>query len=258
MTRTVRRKRTTPPPEIEPEAVATQPVAGPNAWLALLLDYRPLLPDKRFRILAALMRQLDWKTGAGYCSEQTLADVTGAGKRTVRDTLKWARDTGYLIRTRKGHRLGDGTTRASEWLLRQPAVRLPVENSQPADELPVETSQPAESACQPAEPTMSTGSSSDPPSHLGFNEPRVTANRGTQALLPSGEAKKLETWYQWTSDQSWRQGAYGPDHPGANRFTGETQASRYAPGNRDRNHTWLSEYWHLRMLAALAGSNGSE
>jgi hypothetical protein len=49
-----------------------------------------------------------------------LADDVETTDRTVRKHLKWAIDTGYLLRTRRGHRLGDGTAIASEYPLCQP------------------------------------------------------------------------------------------------------------------------------------------
>lgn len=85
-------------------------------------------------------------SGEGTASILDVAKAAGVSERTTRRAIGWATTSGLLRRTARGHRLGDGTTASSGWLLlgepAQPANSLP----QPADPAP----QPASSRSQPA------------------------------------------------------------------------------------------------------------
>src|SRR5690348_5582909 len=65
---------------------------------------------------------MDWITGRGFASTGQLLADAGAEERTVRRATRWGRDNELLLQTRRGRRLGDGRTIASEWRLTQPAT----------------------------------------------------------------------------------------------------------------------------------------
>jgi hypothetical protein len=73
-------------------------------------------------LLHLATRKLDAATGTGCCSVRALADETGHGERTVKQALSLACKAGLLVRTLRGHRLGDGTVTASEWRIIYPDV----------------------------------------------------------------------------------------------------------------------------------------
>ena len=116
-------------------------------WLARLQE-RPDRPQGRQRrqldVLLALADQLDAETGEGAVSLLELVKAAGVSERTTRRAIGWATTSGLLRRTARGHRLGDGMTAPSSWLLLdpQPASTAP----QPATSQP----QPANLASQPA------------------------------------------------------------------------------------------------------------
>jgi biotin operon repressor len=90
-------------------------------WMRAIRDHRPKPGPRsaRYPVLWGLALRMR-KDGSGFVSMQTLAEDVEWGESTVRRHIKWARDTGYLLRTRRGHRLGDGTAIASEYRLTQP------------------------------------------------------------------------------------------------------------------------------------------
>lgn len=73
-------------------------------------------------VLTMLALRMDWITGCGFASVRQLGQDADASERTVRRGLDWARDTGYLLRTRRGHRVTSERTVASEWRLTQPVT----------------------------------------------------------------------------------------------------------------------------------------
>ena len=103
----------------------------PLEWQAAIRDHAARPASNQCNVLDKLALRLDWETGAGFCSVDQLAADAGVSEPTVRRALDWARGTPrdaafFLARTRRGHRLGDGSVMASEWLLRlpsQPATR---------------------------------------------------------------------------------------------------------------------------------------
>ena len=119
------------------------------AWLRQLQEHadRPRGRQRRqLDALLALADQLDAETGEGTASILDVAKAAGTSERTIRRAIGWAATSGLLRRTARGHRLGDGTTASSGWLLlgepAQPANSLP----EPANSAP----QPASSRSQPA------------------------------------------------------------------------------------------------------------
>src|SRR5262249_48335397 len=97
--------------------------ARPLVWLTAVRDHpgRPRGRSRCFEVLTMLALRLDWGTGTGYASTGQLMADTGAGERTVRRALDWAQQAGLLVRTRRGHRLGNGQVIASEWALALPS-----------------------------------------------------------------------------------------------------------------------------------------
>jgi hypothetical protein len=104
---------------------------GPMEWLAAIIDHMDTPSPAQFKVLSCLARTLDWKSGTGYASEPYLAVMSGIGTaggpdrpqdvRTVHAALNWAREHGFAIRTRKGHRVNHMTSLASEWRLTRPS-----------------------------------------------------------------------------------------------------------------------------------------
>jgi len=94
----------------------------PLAWLAIVRDHPERPGPMQCHVLTMFALRLDWSTGQGFCSEaQLMADADASG-RTVRRAMLWARSRELTVRTRRGHRLGNGRVVASEWrLLSQPA-----------------------------------------------------------------------------------------------------------------------------------------
>jgi hypothetical protein len=90
----------------------------PLLWMRAVRDARPTVARLAVLLCLALRMRLD---GSGYASERQLADDAMVTDRTVRRSTQWARDAGYLNRTRRGHRRGDGTVIASEWMLTDPS-----------------------------------------------------------------------------------------------------------------------------------------
>jgi biotin operon repressor len=64
-------------------------------------------------MLALRMR----KDGAGFASQRQLAKDAGVSESTVKRAIKLARSGGYVQQTRRGHRVTDGTSVASEYRL---------------------------------------------------------------------------------------------------------------------------------------------
>jgi hypothetical protein len=76
-------------------------------------------------VLTQLALRLDWTTGRGYAGTRQLEDDAGTSRSTVQRATRWARDNGFLTCTRRGHRISDEITIASEWLLTIPHQSQP-------------------------------------------------------------------------------------------------------------------------------------
>lgn len=80
---------------------------------------RPSAPQRD--VLTALaVKFTDWATGEACASIEMLAEFTRHTRSTIQRALRWACDALLLIRTRRGHRLGNGKAVASEWRLQLP------------------------------------------------------------------------------------------------------------------------------------------
>jgi hypothetical protein len=87
-------------------------------WLNEIYCHSRRPPASQRDILTALaVKFLDWRTGEGFASVEMIAEFTGSARSTVQRALRWALRESLLIRTRRGHRLGNGKTVASEWRL---------------------------------------------------------------------------------------------------------------------------------------------
>ena len=102
--------------------------ARPLDWLRAVCD------DHRTRgggvlavalVLGTKAKGAGPKTGCLYAAMSDLADRSGLSGRQVRRHLAELGEAGYLVRTRVGHRKGDGTRAASEWRLCLPAKSQP-------------------------------------------------------------------------------------------------------------------------------------
>jgi hypothetical protein len=108
-------------------------------WLVAIRDHPERPAAAQHLVLHMLALRMDWQTGCGYASVRQLGQDAAASERTVRRGIGWARDTGFLLRTRRGHRLGSGQVVASEWRLTAPVDK----SAQPAtgDRLGISTGQ---------------------------------------------------------------------------------------------------------------------
>lgn len=69
-------------------------------------------------VLTALaVKFTDWATGKAVASIDMLADFLMIRKATIQRALHWGVGARLLIRTYRGHRLGNGKPMASEWQL---------------------------------------------------------------------------------------------------------------------------------------------
>jgi hypothetical protein len=82
-------------------------------------DADPKFTSSRQAVLLCLGLRMD-KYGRGFASARTLGVDAGVTERTARRATDEATGRGFLNRTRRGHRLGNGTALASEWKLNLP------------------------------------------------------------------------------------------------------------------------------------------
>jgi hypothetical protein len=73
---------------------------------------------KNVLVMLALRMSED---GTGWVAQRRLAADASLSVRTVRRAVAWARTNGWLERTRRGHRLGDGRSLANEYRLVAPS-----------------------------------------------------------------------------------------------------------------------------------------
>jgi hypothetical protein len=102
-------------------------------WLVAIRDHPERPAPLQCHVLTMLALRMDWKTGTGYASTGQLMTDAKVAESTVRRATSWARKTGLLIQTRRGHRLGSGQVAASEWKLTQPVTGERLTSSQPVN-----------------------------------------------------------------------------------------------------------------------------
>lgn len=91
----------------------------PVVWMRLVRDAAPKFGSARMTVLWALGIRMD-RNGSGFASHDTLAGDAGVSATTAWRATSDARRRGYLVQTRRGHRVTDVTTIASAWQLTQP------------------------------------------------------------------------------------------------------------------------------------------
>jgi hypothetical protein len=109
--------------------VKREPADGPvppvPEWLTAIRDHPDRPPLAQRMVLESLALRLTWKTGTGYASvTQLAADAGDVGQRTVRRATSWARQHRLARVANRGHRLGDGSVKATEWVLLQPSLQV--------------------------------------------------------------------------------------------------------------------------------------
>lgn len=92
----------------------------PVVWMRAVRDAAEHPPGARLAVLWALALRMR-KDGGGFASQRQLADDTGVDERTARRAVKWGQDAGYLVRTRRGHRLSNEKSLANEYQLVVPS-----------------------------------------------------------------------------------------------------------------------------------------
>ena len=101
-------------------------------WIAGLYDDPDLTAADRDVLTYLGVKRLDFGTGAGYCSIETLVKGTAWSESTVKRALARGQKKSHIERTRRGNRSGDGALVASEWRVLYPSSTghgRPVEES---------------------------------------------------------------------------------------------------------------------------------
>lgn len=92
----------------------------PIVWMRAVRDAVPRFTSARQQVLWALGLRMD-ANGTGFASMSRLADDASVDPRTARRATTDARGRGYLVQTRRGHRIDGATVVASEWALAVPS-----------------------------------------------------------------------------------------------------------------------------------------
>lgn len=82
-------------------------------------DADPPFTTARLAVLWALGLRMG-PNGSGFASVQTLAADAGVSPETAKRAIRDGRQRGYLLQTRRGHRISDTVVVASEWQLTMP------------------------------------------------------------------------------------------------------------------------------------------
>jgi hypothetical protein len=92
-------------------------------WLAAVRDHPDRPAALQRHALTMLALRMNWTTARGFASMRDIAADADVSDHTVKRATGWARSdkVGLLVCTRRGHRLGNGSTVASEWQLTLPA-----------------------------------------------------------------------------------------------------------------------------------------
>lgn len=91
----------------------------PIVWMRALRDTPAKPPGTQLTVLLMLGLRMR-KTGTGWAPIAKLAQDAGVGERTAMRAVQWAQDTGWIVRTRRGHRLNNEKSLASEYRLLLP------------------------------------------------------------------------------------------------------------------------------------------
>lgn len=96
------------------------PAVQPIVWMRSLRDAAAVSGGKLTVLLMLALRMR--KDGNGWAAQSRLAEDAGVSVSTVERAIKWAIKTGFLVRTRRGHRISDTVAVASEYRLTQPVT----------------------------------------------------------------------------------------------------------------------------------------
>jgi hypothetical protein len=178
-------------------------------WIRSLYEHADLTCMDREILVYLATWKLDFDTGTGHCSVAALADKKAGGlgcsERTVKDALARAVEHRLLVRTRRGHRLGDGTVTASEWRIVYPeptGTQVPVGDSSTCTRAHVEDSSTGTqvhvedgSTCKSA---TSQGEATAPPPIGGSKKVKTTTtNQGGGGGGKLTPLKALRWFWPW-------------------------------------------------------------
>ena len=93
--------------------------ARPLEWMRSLPPPSTDLPRTQRDVLIQLALAMD-KDGAGWVTQQRLAEEAAAGLATVKRAIAWGQRTGWLNRLTRGHRISDDRAAASTYQLSTP------------------------------------------------------------------------------------------------------------------------------------------
>lgn len=150
----------------------------PLTWIRHLRDH-PAATGSRLAVLCMLAARMNGDTGAGFCSHATAAADAGYSADTVKRAINWAMENGYLRRTTRGHRLGNGAARASEYQLTYPQAQ-----AQQCTDAPLRESQ----QCRTPTSTVQTAVPNSAPVHPQGVDLQEVITRGTRPATPSRPA----------------------------------------------------------------------
>jgi hypothetical protein len=131
----------------------------------------------RLLVLLALGTYMDADGTNASVSQATLAAATGQGDRTIRQHLTAAVEDGWLVRTRRGHRRGDGVGMTSSYRASLPARVRQLSEASTGTVQPVEDDLNRQhDASQPADQVVSTGTGLPPTKGFTDNTPQCVAD----------------------------------------------------------------------------------
>ena len=110
-------------------------------WLKAVRDQPDRPPPVQRHVLTCLLLRVDWESGEGFASTESLMADADCGASTVKRATGWARGHRLLAIKKRGHRRGDGVLVATSWVLSLPASTghgRPVEAASTGHGRPVE------------------------------------------------------------------------------------------------------------------------
>jgi hypothetical protein len=159
---------------------------------AVLAD--PAIVRLRLAVLMTLASHWDRRTNRARVSIATLSTETGHDESRVREALRWARSGGYLDQVVRGHRLGNGQVKCSEYRLAVPqqGAVAPIEAAprQGAYAPPESGLNRALPQPQPGATSASTGASGTTLQSLASET--SSSERGTQSVCREKERLEIE------------------------------------------------------------------
>jgi len=91
----------------------------PLVWMRAVRDASPPTSAQLAVLWALALRMRP--DGSGFTSTRQLCDDVTVSHSTVERATRWARETSWLDRVRRGHRLGNGVRVGTEWRLTEPS-----------------------------------------------------------------------------------------------------------------------------------------